>query len=139
MHAVGDDRRRSGRKPWRAGADDTGSVTLEAIVLLPLALLVLFFAFELALAYIGSSVAGAAAQRGAREAAAYEASNAEGAAVAEAWVADLGAGMDDVSVTVSRNADSVTVTVSADTLSIIPQWSPSVTRSATMPLERVTG
>ena len=82
----------------------------------------------------------AAAQEGARAAAAQWGTVDAGHAAAEAFIA--AAGGDDVlggvTVSVALDGATATVTVAGYTLSVVPGWEPVVVQSAAAPVERIT-
>jgi len=100
----------------------------------------MFLGMQAALYYHARSVAIAAAQEGARAASAETGTKMEGIAAADDFVST--AGGDDVltavSVTADRTTTNVTVTVVGHSLSVIPGWSPTITQSASLPVERAT-
>lgn len=125
------------RRLWER---DRGSVSIEMVVLLPLALTMLFLAVQGAVYYQGRTVALASAQEGARDAASLDGTDvdAETAALDFARKAGGEGILGDPSVRVDRAERSVTVTVSGSTLSVIPGWDPVVTQTVTRPIEEYT-
>lgn len=117
-----------------------GNVSIQLVILFPLALTMIFLAVQAAAYYHGRSVAIAAAQEGARSGAAFQAAgeSGQGTAVSFATQPGFGGSLAEVDATESRDnaAGTVTVTVTGRTLSVIPGWDPVVTQSATRPLER---
>lgn len=107
------------------------------VILLPVLFALMFVGVQAVLFYYARSVAGAAAQEGARVAAAYESTLATGIASATIAVADVGwnDAITDTTITGTRDADLATVVVTGHALSVIPGWSPTVTQSASMPIE----
>lgn len=120
---------------------DRGALAIEMVLLLPLAFSLMFLAVQGAVYFHGRSVALAAAQEGARGAAAYEANNADGRQAALSFTDQLGGGtLDDPTVTVERDPDvgRVTVEVTGTTMSLVPGWDPGVTQSASRPVQEFT-
>ena len=119
---------------------DRGSVTIELVILLPALMAVLFLGMQAALYHHARTVAIAAAQEGARVAAAEHGREAPGISAARQFVEV--AGGDDVltspSVTANRTAARATVVVSGYSLSVIPGWRPEIRQSASMPVERLS-
>lgn len=119
-------------------ASAAGSVSVQAVILLPLMFSIMFLGMQGALYYHARSVAIAASQEGARAAGSEQPGDGPSAA------ADFieAAGGDDVlrsvSIDSNRSATSSTVTVSGSSMSVFPGWSPQVTQSATVPVERIT-
>ena len=117
-----------GPKSFRA--DERGSASVELVVLMPLLLLILFSGVQGAVYYHASTLALAAAQEGAR---------AAGTSAATAFVTDTaGDSLSSVAITGSRTAVTVTITVRGSSLSLVPGWTPTVERSASLPVERIT-
>lgn len=122
----------------RRGSADRGSTSIEMVILLPALFALMFLGMQAALMYQGRAVALAAAQEGAREAASETGTAVSGIRTAESFVAVSTSGLKDTTVVGQRTATQATVTVSATTLSVIPGWNPTITQSASMPVERVT-
>ena len=58
---------------------------------------------------------------------------------ATAFVTDTaGDSLSSVAITGSRTAVTVTITVRGSSLSLVPGWTPTVERSASLPVERIT-
>jgi hypothetical protein len=108
--------------------------------LLPALFAVLFLGMQAALFYHARTVAIAAAQEGARAAGAENGTTSDGIAAASSFLSDAGGSdvLRKTSTTANRAATTVTVTVSGRSLSVIPGWSPEVTQSASLPVERLT-
>lgn len=119
---------------------ERGSVSIELVILLPALFAVMFLGMQAALFHHARTVAMAAAQEGARTAAAEHGTEASGVAAASAFVED--AGGDEVlthaTSRAERNTTTVTVVVRGHSLSVIPGWSPVVRQSASAPVERLT-
>ena len=100
----------------------------------------MFLGMQAALTYHGRTVAIAAAEEGSRAAGALGAASAAGRAAASAFVASAGGDgvLTGVRVSVTRTATTATVVVTGSTPSVIPGWHPTVTQSASSPLERIT-
>ena len=124
--------------PWCAG--ERGSVSMQVVILLPLLFSIMFLGLQAALFYHARTVAIAAAQEGARAAGSETGSAGEGIAAAAAFIAAAGGAdvIEGASVSGSRSATTATVTVRGTSLSVLPGWSPRVTQSATMPVERLS-
>ncbi|MEK4242227.1 pilus assembly protein [Janibacter indicus] len=124
---------------WRS---DRGALSLEMVVLLPLALSLLFLAVQGAVYYQGRTVALASAQEGARGAAGYEQTDEHGRSAALDFAARAGGDglleSPDVEVTRDRGNGTVTVRVTGTTMSIIPGWDPQVSQSSTRAIEEFT-
>jgi len=119
-------------------AADRGATSIEMVILLPALFALMFLGMQAALMYQGRAVALAAAQEGAREAASESGTAESGIRTAESFVEASTTGLTGTTVLGRRTATVATVTVSATTLSVVPGWSPRITQSASMPVERVT-
>ena len=124
----------------RGAPRDQGSASVQLVILMPALFLLMFTGMQAALIYHARTVAIAAAQEGARAAAAQWGTVDAGHAAAEAFIA--AAGGDDVlggvTVSVALDGATATVTVAGDTLSVVPGWEPVVVQSAAAPVERIT-
>src|SRR5688572_16127547 len=135
----------SKRSPARSSSramrrDQTGSASIELVILLPALFAVMFIGMQAALFYQARTVAIAAAQEGARAAGAEHGREADGVGAANGFLAE--AGGDDVltatSTTANRTTTTATVTVTGFSLSVIPGWTVRITQSASVPVERLT-
>ncbi len=119
---------------------ERGSTSIQVVLLMPALFAVMFLGMQGALFYHARTVALAAAQEGVRTAAGLGGSGAAGAQDASAFFS--AAGGDDVlkapQVRSSRSTANATVTVTGRSLSVIPGWTPTVTQSASAPVERIT-
>jgi Flp pilus assembly protein TadG len=120
--------------------DQRGSVSIQMVILMPALFAVMFLGMQAALYYHARSVAIAAAQEGAREAASEHGTRQAGVQVAQDFLGDAGGKdvMTDTGVTGSRNATTATITVTGLSLSVVPGWRVRVTQSASVPVERLT-
>lgn len=126
--------------PDRGHGGERGSASLQMVVLMPALFLVLFLGVQGALYYYAGTVAGAAAQDGARAAAAYHnhADPGVGRDAALAALAQSHGSLTGYRVTASRSAGGATVTVTGQSLSVLPGLVFTVSRSATLPWEELT-
>lgn len=108
------------------------------VVLLPALFALMFVGMQAALMFQGRTLALAAAQEGAREAALEHGTVAAGVGAAQSFIATSTSGLKNTAVTGTRSATQATITVRTTTLSVIPGWEPAISQSATMPVERVT-
>ena len=110
--------------------------------LMPVLFLIMFTGLQAALYYYAATVAGAAAQDGARAAAAYTGSGtgnlAAGTAAAGSALQQSHGSLSNYTVTASGTATGATVTVTGQPLSVIPGMTFNVSRSATWPWERLS-
>ncbi|GAA5122567.1 hypothetical protein GCM10023339_41150 [Alloalcanivorax gelatiniphagus] len=120
--------------------NERGSVAIQMVFVLPALFSVMFLGVQASLYYHARSVALAAAEEGAREAARQAGTRDSGVAVAKAFLLEAGGTdvMTGTDVTGTRSAVTATVTVTGTTLSVIPLWRGAVTQQASMPVERVT-
>lgn len=127
-------------RSWRL-RDERGSLTIEAVLVLPLCLSLVFLGTQAAMWFHAREVAMGAAADGARAAAVEQAGAGDGRSAALAFVADAGGSdvLSGVGVASSRSATTATVTVSGASMSLVPGWDPKVTQSASVPVERITG
>ncbi|GAA5029624.1 TadE/TadG family type IV pilus assembly protein [Actinopolymorpha pittospori] len=117
---------------------ERGSSTIQLVVLLPALFSLMFLGVQAAVMYQGRTIALAAAQEGAREAAGEQGTAASGISAAHTFVSSTTAGLKGTSVSGYRNADEARITVTTHTVSVIPAWKPTITQSASMPVEKVT-
>lgn len=128
------------RLPRRVAAQrERGSSTIQMVVLMPALFLLMFLGVQAALMYQGRTLALAAAQEGARDAAAENGTAAQGISTAQTFVSSSTAGLKSTSATGNRSTTKATITVTTRTVSVIPGWTPTITQSASMPVEQVTG
>lgn len=128
------------KQPRSSRQGETGSVSIQLVILLPALFTVMFLGMQAALLFHARTVAIAAAQEGARAVATEGGYESRGIAAAQGFVNDVG-GPDvlaGASVTVDRSPTSATVTVEGRSLSVIPGWAPVVRQSASLPVERLT-
>lgn len=119
-------------------ANERGLIaSVTAAVAFPCVLLFLWLMMTFAMYGYGRSaavnVAGAAASAGAAQ----DGSVAACKKAAEALLAGTDV-LSQVSISCTRTATTATASVTGLTLSLVPGWSPRVTQSASMPVERVT-
>lgn len=114
--------------------------SIQIVVLMPVMFLLMFVGMQAAMIYHARTVAIAAAQEGARAAAAQNGTAQAGHSAATAFVVAAGGEgtLRDVRVTSNRGPTTATVVVTGTTLSVIPGWTPSITQSASAPVERLT-
>ncbi len=120
--------------------DETGSLSIELVIVLPALFAVMFLGMQAALFHHARSVAFAAAQEGAYVAAAEHGTDTAGTRTALAFVAQAG-GRDvlaDARAHTTRTPTTVRVTVRGTSLSVLPGWRPTITQSASAPVERIT-
>jgi Flp pilus assembly protein TadG len=127
---------------WRRLRDarDRGDATVEAVIIVPVIVVLTLLVVQFVLVWHGRHVAQAAAQNAARSAAAYQAQPAAGQAAGDDYLAEVAPNLlPGRSVTVTRDAAGVTVIVSADVLTVIPFAAFHIQEQATAPLEIFVG
>lgn len=124
--------------------DDAGYSIVEAVITLPVLLLLVMIVIQQTMVWHGRHVAEAAAQTGLRSGRAYQATAAAGQAAAEDYIRRVAPTLlTSPSVTAQRNAATVTVTVRAHIpavlpIALLPGSSLDVTETAAGPVERFT-
>jgi len=119
-----------------AEKSERGSTSIQMVVLMPALFSVLFLGLQAALYYHASTVAGAAAQDGARVAASYASSGiAAGTTTALSALDQSHGSLQNYTVVGTAGAYGPAVTVTGNSLSLIPGLTLSVTRSASLPWE----
>ncbi len=110
------------------------------VILMPALFSVMFLGMQGALYYHARTVAIAAAQEGARAAGAQNGTEGAGISAAASFVGDAGGNnvLPGAQMSGTRTATTATVTVTGTSLSVIPGWSPAVSQSASVPVERIT-
>ena len=119
---------------------ERGSSSIQMVILMPALFSIMFLGLQGALYYHARTVAIAGAQEGARAAGGQNGTAVGGISAASSFVSDAG-GKDvlpGAQVTGGRSATTATVTVTGTSLSVIPGWSPAVSQSASVPVERIT-
>lgn len=111
-----------------------GSVSIEALVLVPLFLAVVFTIMEASLWIHASTVAQAAAQDGVRAGTVVGGSETQARATAQEILGQRSVG-EDWQVTTTVDGRNLTVSVAGFATSVVPGVSLGVHESATMPLE----
>lgn len=124
----------------RHGGLERGSASVELVILLPALFAVLFLGLQGALYYHARAVAIAAAQAGARAAAAENGHDTDGTRAAGDFITQAGGNnvLSGASETSTRTVTTATVTVTGTSLSVIPGWTPRITQTTTVPVERTT-
>ena len=120
--------------------DERGSTSVQMVLLMPALFAVMFLALQAALYSYATTVAGAAAQDGARAASAYDNRSTPGAgrAAAVAALTQSHGALEGWAVATQEEADSASVTITGTALSVLPGLKFPVERTATFPWERLT-
>jgi len=123
-----------------AAGRERGSSSIQMVMLMPALFSIMFLGMQGALYYHARTVAIAAAQEGARAAGSQNGTAAGGISAASSFVSDAGGRevLPGARMTAGRSATIATVTVTGTSLSVIPGWSPAVSQSASVPVERIT-
>lgn len=133
------DRKNSRRQRWaKRLRDEKGGIQALETAGLAIGILFLFAVFiQVAYMFVGRNVVMSAAQEGVRANTGTNPASARAAARDFARTAGDGT-VSNVEVSTSRRSNQVSVTVSAQTISLVPGWRPTVTQTATGPVERWT-
>ncbi len=119
-----------------ARTNDRGSATLDLAVVFPAVLALLLLVVQAGLLAHARSVARAAAAEGLRTARVYDGTAAEGRQRAERFLTEVGDGLlVDTRVRSTRSATDARVEVTGRSLSLLPGVHPTVSVSATGPVE----
>ncbi|MBN9103736.1 MAG: pilus assembly protein [Propionibacteriaceae bacterium] len=122
----------------RLSGGERGSVTVEMVVLMPVLLAILFGGIQAGVVFHARHIAIAAAQEGARTAAAYQASLPDGISTARNAAVDwAGQSLTGIQVTGQRTATRVSITVQGSAISLLPGVSWPIEQTATLPVERL--
>ena len=123
---------------WRRlrAAGDRGDATIEAVIIVPILVVLTLLVVQFVLVWHGRHVAQTAAQTAARSAAAYHADPGAGHAAGEDYLAEVAPNLlPGRTVTVTRNAGAATAVVTADVLTVIPFATFQIQEEATSPTE----
>ncbi|GAB3821940.1 hypothetical protein GCM10028820_31570 [Tessaracoccus terricola] len=112
------------------------SNSVQMTLMFPLVLGVLLTTLQWAMISWANATALAAAQDGARTAAAQYATTEAGRTTAAA--ASNNGSLTNITITINRSPTQTTATVTGTALSIIPGYRPTITKTAQSPTERIT-
>jgi Flp pilus assembly protein TadG len=116
---------------------DRGNASVEAVIIVPVIVVLTLLVVQFVLVWHGTHVAQAAAQTAARSAAAYRADPGTGQAAGDAYLADVAPNLlPGRTVTVTGDAVTATAVVHAQVLTILPFAAFDVQETATAPRER---
>jgi len=127
---------------WRRLRDarDRGDATVEAVIIVPVIVVLTLLVVQFVLVWHGRHVAQAAAQTAARSAAAYQAQPAVGQAAGDEYLAEVAPNLlPGRVVSVTRDAAGATAIVTAGVLTVIPFAAFQIQEQATVPLEIFVG
>ena len=117
--------------------DERGDATVEAVLAVPVLLLLVLLVIQFGLYYHAAHTAEAAAQEGARAARVEGASAADGEDRARTFMADAAPPLvDDVTITATRDTDTARVEVRGVVHAIVPGLNLTVHADAESPVER---
>ena len=117
--------------------DDRGDATIEAVLAVPVLLLLITLIIQFGLYYHATHTAEAAAQEGAQAARADAASAVDGQRRAEAFMSDAAPTLvHNVTVTATRDTETVHVEVRGALHSIVPGLTLTIRADAASPVER---
>jgi hypothetical protein len=123
------------RRVRRSG--ERGFSTLEAVVIIPVAVILTMLVVQYVMLWHARNIAEAAAQNGLRVARGYQATGAQGQASASEYLTNVaGHLLSQTQVNADRGPRTVVVTVHARVTSVIPFGSFTVTETATGPVEQ---
>lgn len=108
------------------------------VVLLPALFAVLFLGLQGALYYHARTIAIAAAQEGARAAAAQDGRSSDGVEAAYAYLDGVGDSFQVSHASSDRTATTAVVRIRGHALSVIPGWRPEIRQHARAEIERLT-
>ena len=127
---------------WRRlrNQGDRGDASVEAVIIVPVIVVLTLLVVQFVLVWHGTHVAQAAAQTAARTAAAYRADPGTGQAAGDAYLAEVAPNLlPGRTVTVTADASAATAAVRAQVLTILPFASFDIQETATAPRERFVG
>jgi Flp pilus assembly protein TadG len=115
---------------------DRGFATLEAVIVIPMVVLLTMTVVQYVMLYHARNVTEAAARNGLRAARGYQASAAQGKTAAEQYLTDVAPKLLTArTCDAQRSAATVVIICRADVASVVPFGTFSVTEQATGPVE----
>ncbi|ACV79104.1 TadE/TadG family type IV pilus assembly protein [Nakamurella multipartita] len=135
------------KSPWgprpqtgrRHNDGDRGSASLDAVVILPLVVVLTLLVVQFVMVWHGRHLAQAAAQSAARTAAAYQSTAAAGQSAGAGYIAVVAPRLlPRASVHVDRGGTQAAASVHAEVLTIVPFATFTVDEQATSPVEAFT-
>lgn len=116
---------------------DRGFSTLEAVLVIPVAVIMTMLVVQYVLLWHARNIAEAAAQNGLRVARGYQATGPQGQASASEYLTNVaGHLLNQKQVSAERGPTTVIVTVHAKVVSVLPFGSFTVSETATGPVEK---
>jgi Flp pilus assembly protein TadG len=122
----------------RLGRGERGAATVEVVLLFPAMILMVWIALGAGMYHWGRTAALNAAQTGAAAAAPGDGTLADCEQAARDMAATVGDALSSLRISCTLTATTATATVSGSVLSLVPGWTPSLTQTATVPVERLT-
>jgi Flp pilus assembly protein TadG len=127
------------REPHSRSRDERGSVTVEAVVLFPLVLLLIFGAIQAGLYYYARSIAMAAAEQGLQSERTEQGTTGAGAGATQTFLSGASKGLlTGTAVIPTRTATTAAITVTGQVPSLIPGLTLTVSQTAAGAVERIT-
>lgn len=118
--------------------DERGMASVALTMLLPVLFTFVWVAMGAAMYHFGATSAQAAAHTAASAAAVDGGSPKTCEQAAARFIATLGDALSDVTITCRRGATTASATITGSTLSLVPGWSPTVTQTVAVAVERVS-
>jgi Flp pilus assembly protein TadG len=122
--------------PHRRGEEERGSAAVEAIMIIPVVILIFFGIIQGAVVLQAHNVAQAAASTAYNTARLYDASSHDGMSAGEAALTQAGTILSGTNVVVQRTPQTVTATVTGTAATLIPGLPAMISRTVTGPTER---
>lgn len=122
-----------------AAEDQRGAMSIEAVLILPVVLTIIFMIISGAIWFSAGNLAQAAAASAYNTARLYNATSQDGTQAGYAIANQPGTILENAQVTVTRTATTVTVEVTGNSPTIIPGLNVAVDRTVTGPTEHWVG
>lgn len=119
-------------------SNERGNAGVQAAMIFPVILAVIFTIIQGALVYHAGNIADASAGAACNEARLYESTNADGYAAGYETAHQSGSSLHNTQISITRTGDDVTATVTGNAPSLIPGLPLHVSRTVTGPIEEWT-
>lgn len=119
-------------------SSDRGYSAIEAVIVLPVVVMLVMGLIQFVLFLLASNVAQTAANKAALAGASYQASPADGVERATNWLDGQSLLRDAAVSSAGSTADSVRITVTGTTVTLLPGWTLTIRESAVQPVESVS-
>ena len=129
------------RRRWRRlrAAPDRGSAIVEAVIIIPIIVILSMVLIQFTLIWHGRHLAESAAQNAVTASAGYQSDNARGQQSAQEFLGQVAPNLLTAqSITIDRGATTVTARIQAHVLTLVPFANFTVTATASAPVERFT-